>query len=116
MAVNRQHGSLHSESITWHADNAFDPEHFSLRKDHDLTAKRRAAEGPRENVVAMEEHGLHAGIGDLIRLEETVEKPQVSRLDGKGDRQKQRPVDVPAVVAEEGVRGPGTHRIVGTRG
>ena len=91
MAVNRQHGSLHSESITCHADNAFDPEHFSLRKDHDLTAKRRAAEGPRENVVAMEEHGLHAGIGDLIRLEETVEKPQYPGWTGKATARNSAP-------------------------
>src|SRR5207253_9305419 len=80
---------------------------YRMKEDHDHPPMRRAAERLRENVVADQERGLHARVGDLIRLDEVVKKPHVSRLDERGDNQKQRRVDVPAVVASEDIVGSG---------
>jgi len=85
MAVDRQHAGLHRECIPWYAGKTFDPGSVATLKDDDLASTGCAEKRPRENVVAGEECGLHTGIGDLIRLEETVEQPQISRLNEKGN-------------------------------
>src|SRR5256885_15875280 len=84
MAVNRQHATVHGESITWHADNAFYPKHSSMPKDHDLTSKRLAVlPRPGYGLAEGQPARYVPGVGTTL-LEHVVLKARVSLLGDEG--------------------------------